>query len=139
MQRTAVLVVTILLLLMTVPTWAGSYQYIQPTQLKLKLAGPPLQLLDIQVEQEFNQQHIQGALATYAYPVKSASDRTKLDATIAQLQQTEDAVVIICPGGGGGAKRAHDYLLEQGIAKERLFILEKGQQGWPYPELLAQK
>jgi thiosulfate/3-mercaptopyruvate sulfurtransferase len=47
-------------------------------------------------------------------------------------------VVIVCPRGGGGAKRAYDHLAGQGVTGGRLFILEQGQQGWPYPELLEQ-
>jgi thiosulfate/3-mercaptopyruvate sulfurtransferase len=53
-----------------------------------------------------------------------------------QLLSNPDPVVIICPRGAGGAKRAYDHLARQGVADERLFILEQGQQGWPYPELL---
>ena len=38
--------------------------------------------------------------------------------------------MIVCPRGAGGAKRTYDHLLQQGIAAERLLILEKGQEGW---------
>lgn len=130
--------IAVAFVLLATPAWAGSYQYISAAEMKSKLmAEVPVHLVDIQVEQEFNQHHLPGALATYAYPVKSADDLAKLDATLDQLKESQDAVVIVCPRGGGGAKRAYDYLQSQGIAPERLFILEKGQQGWPYQELLS--
>lgn len=94
-------------------------------------------LIDIQVDKEFNQHHIRGAVATYAYPVKSEEDRAKLAAAIEELKNNETLAVIVCPRGGGGAKRAYDHLLESGIPKSRLAILTKGQAAWPYPELLA--
>lgn len=109
----------------------GKYNYISAADLETRLtANQPTNLVDIQVEDEFTQHHIKGATPTYAYPVKSEADRTKLDTTVAQLKTNSDPVVIICPRGAGGAKRTYDYLLQQGIAAERLLILEKGQEGW---------
>lgn len=119
---------------------AKSYQYITPAQTKDNLEQQvAMQLVDIQVAEEFCQHHLPGALPTYAYPVKSDADRAKLAAVLPQLKSSTALVVVVCPRGGGGAKRAYDYLQSEGIADERLFILEKGQQGWPYPEQLAQK
>jgi len=126
------------LLLTATTAMATSYQYLSPADTKdMLVQQQPMTLVDIQVEDEFTQHHLPGALATYAYPVKSAADRAKLEAILSQLQG-DDAVVIVCPRGGGGAKRAYDYLLEEGVAEKRLFILENGQQGWPYPEHLAE-
>jgi rhodanese-related sulfurtransferase len=114
----------------------GSYNYLTAEALKVKIESKEvLTLLDIQVEQEFGEHHIPGALATYAYPVKSADERGRLDALLPQLQLNGDPIVIVCPRGAGGAKRAYDHLLDRGIAPDRLAILEKGQEGWPYPEL----
>lgn len=127
-------------ILIAVPALAGSYQYIDAENLKQKLTtGAAVHMVDIQIKQEFNQHHIQGALPTYAYPVKSPNDRSKLDAVIGPLRDSLADVVVICPRGGGGAKRAYDYLQQQGISANRLFILEKGQASWPYPELLEKK
>ncbi len=89
-------------------------------------------MLDIQVEEEFSQHHIDNAVATYAYPVKSDTDKQKLQAVVGQLQASKEPVTIICPRGGGGAKRTYDYLKEQGISESRLLILEGGQAEWPY-------
>lgn len=130
-------IMIILFLLITIPAWAGSYQYLSPADVKQKITDQaPMLLVDIQVEAEFNKHHLVGALESNAYPVKSDADRQKLNSVMAQVLPSVDPVVIVCPRGGGGAKRAYDYLLSQGVATERLFILEKGQDGWPYPDLL---
>jgi len=140
MKKTVQSFLVISILLLTLPAWGKSYQYISPAETKNKLLQQqPLTFVDIQVEKEFNQHHLPGALATYAYPVKSDEDQAKLDAVLPQLQSSTVPVVIVCPRGGGGAKRAYDHLQQQGISSDRLFILEKGQQGWPYPEQLAKQ
>ena len=107
------------------------YRYITAQALQERLtAGQPTNLVDIQVEEDFARQHIKGAVPTYAYPVKSADDTAKLGAVVDKLKANNDPVVIVCPRGAGGATRTYDYLLTQGIAAERLLILEKGQEGW---------
>lgn len=117
-------------------TQESPYNFLKAEALKAKLENrEPLTLLDIQVAKEFGEHHIPGAVATYAYPVKSAEELGRLDALLPQLQANGDAVVIVCPRGEGGAKRAYEHLLGRGVAAERLYILEKGQDGWPYPEL----
>jgi len=108
-----------------------SYNFISAPDLQARLtAEQPTNIVDIQVEDEFAKHHVKGAEATYAYPVKSETDRAKLDATIERLKANNDPVVIVCPRGAGGAKRTFDYLLHQEIPFERLLILKKGQQGW---------
>lgn len=115
----------------------GDYRYYTADQLKKNLeAKSPLVLLDIQVQEEFDAHHIKGALATYAYPVKSDEDTAKIEATLETIQGTNTKVVIVCPRGGGGAERTYDYLLMNGVDQTRLFILENGQEGWPFDELL---
>ena len=66
------------------------------------------------------------------FPVKSDQDKQKLQAFVGQVKASEEAVTIVCPRGGGGAKRAYDYLKEQGVSEARLLILEGGQAKWPY-------
>jgi thiosulfate/3-mercaptopyruvate sulfurtransferase len=137
MGKMTMSIAALLCVLVAVPVWAGPYQYITPAEVKQKIADRvPMQLIDIQVEEEYAGHHLVGALNTHAYPVKSEADRTKLNSAMTQLLSNPDPVVIICPRGGGGAKRAYDHLARQGVADGRLFILEQGQQGWPYPELL---
>ena len=112
---------------------AGDYQYISAADLKGNIAQEDSGLIvDIQVEDEFTAHHIEGAVATYAYPVKSGEDKAKLAAVVEQAKQSEEQVVIVCPRGGGGAKRTYDYLKDEGIAESRLYILEGGQAKWPY-------
>jgi rhodanese-related sulfurtransferase len=114
----------------------GSYNYLNAEALKARIERKEaLILLDIQVEPEFGQHHIPAAVPTHAYPVKSEDERGRLDTLLPQLQANDDPIVIVCPRGEGGAKRTYDHLLGRGIAPERLVILEKGQAGWPYPEL----
>ncbi len=116
---------------------AKTYNYIAADLLKAKLeAKDPLHLLDIQVKEGFCEHHIPGAVATFAYPVQTEEEKARLDQVVTRLQADVAPIVIVCPRGGGGAKRAYDHLLGQGIGKERLFILEKGQEGWPYLELI---
>ncbi len=110
---------------------APKYNYISAAALQERLtAGQPTNLVDIQVEEDFARHHIKGAVPTYAYPVKGEADTAKLKAVIEQIRGNADPVVIICPRGAGGATRTYDYLLAQGVAAERLLILEKGQEGW---------
>ncbi len=107
------------------------YNYISASDLEARLlAKQPTTIIDIQIEQEFARHHIKGAVATYAFPVKSEEEKGKLNAVIESFKGNGDPVVIVCPRGAGGATRTYDYLLAQGIAAERLLILEKGQEGW---------
>ncbi len=112
---------------------AAEYRYMTAEELKGRLdTGEALHLVDIQVEAEFAAHHIPGAISTCAYPVKTEDEKGKLAGVLADLQKDEAPVVIVCPRGAGGAQRAFDFLKERGIAENRLYILEKGQEGWPY-------
>ncbi|MFA5516896.1 MAG: rhodanese-like domain-containing protein [Desulfuromonadales bacterium] len=116
------------------------YRYIAAADLEARLtADQPTHLVDIQVEKEFARHHIKGAIATYAYPVKSQADQAKLAAVLETLQGDSAPVVIVCPRGAGGATRTYDYLLRSGIAGERLLILAEGQAGWSYAPLTEGK
>lgn len=131
------IMVTVLLLLgSTYTAFAGGYNYVEQDQFRQWLEkGKNMAIVDIQVPAEFKQHHFKGALETGAYPVKSATDKQKLDAVVPKLSATRNDVVVICPRGGGGAKNTCDYLKEKGISESRIFILREGMQGWPYKEL----
>jgi thiosulfate/3-mercaptopyruvate sulfurtransferase len=119
---------------------ADPYNYITAAALEARLtAKEPIHLVDIQVEEEFAKHHITGATATYAYPVKTEAEKAKLQAVLSKIKADQAPVVVICPRGAGGATRTYDYLLSQGIAAERLLILEKGQEGWACPTLTEGK
>ncbi|MDF1536633.1 MAG: rhodanese-like domain-containing protein [bacterium] len=87
------------------------YNYMAPADLKARMeSSAPMTVVDIQVKEEFDQHHIKGALATYAYPVKSEMEKTRLDTVLDQIASGSGPVVIVCPRAGGGAQRAFDYL-----------------------------
>ena len=135
----AAAVVFSLLLLAAAPLMAkdATYNYISPEELKTRIhSGASQCILDIQVPEEFNEHHIKGAVPTYAYPAKTGEEKARIDKEAARLAQDEDPIIIVCPRGAGGAKRTYDYLLEKGFDADRLYILEHGQGGWPYEDLL---
>lgn len=115
---------------------AGSYSYVDQDQFKQWLGyKKKMAIVDIQLPAEFQKHHFKGALETGAFPVKSVEDKEKLDKVMPRLLESQNDVVVVCPRGGGGAKNTYDYLKEKGISEKRIFILEKGMQGWPYQEL----
>lgn len=115
-----------------------TYSYIKADELKADIESKkPMILLDIQVKEDFDAHHIDGAIPTYAYPVETDEQKAMLEAVVPELKASTDPIVIICPGGGKGATRTYDYLLTKGIDAKRLVILENGQKGWPFDELLA--
>ncbi|MBE0492251.1 MAG: rhodanese-like domain-containing protein [Sulfurospirillum sp.] len=87
-------------------------------------------LVDIQEKDDFTEEHLKGAISTYAYPVKIQEEKDRLGALLPNIKPNQK-VIIVCPRGGGGADRAYDFYLENGIVKENLFTLKDGQYGWP--------
>lgn len=136
MMKRSIFILTLALLMCAGNALA--YNIIGAEDLKSKLeAEQSIMLVDIQVADEFNQHHLVGAIATHAFPVKSESDKAKLDVVLSDLIASDSLAVVVCPRGKGGAKRTYDYLKAGGITEQRLRILEKGQQGWPYAELVV--
>lgn len=115
---------------------AGEYSYISAKDMKSRIeTGSEVIIVDIQVEKEFKQHHLPGSIATYAYPVKTETERAQIDKAVQQFQASGKDVVIVCPRGKGGAKRSYDYMLKKNVPSEKIYILEKGIAGWPYQEL----
>ncbi|MFV0425242.1 MAG: rhodanese-like domain-containing protein [Bacilli bacterium] len=113
------------------------YKYITAENLKTDIEDErEMIIIDIQPEEDFNNAHIVGAIPTYAYPAESDVDRAKLDDFIDEYKGGDTPIIIVCPGGGGGAKNTWSYMREQGMDISRFLILENGQKGWPYDELL---
>ena len=108
------------------------YNYIsaEETAELMRKDASKLVLVDIQEKPDFEEEHLKGALATYAYPVKTEDEKARLAALLPSISP-EQKVVIICPRGGGGADRAYDFYLEKGVKKEQLFTLKGGQYEWP--------
>lgn len=138
MNHLKLFVMALILTCLLLPSTALAFQYISATELKTAIESEtPLTLVDIQVKRDFDRHHIVGAIPTYAFPVRSNRDRAKLDPVITQAAQDDSKIVIICPRGLNGAMNTFEYLLDSGIAEDRVFILADGQAAWPYPELLA--
>lgn len=91
-------------------------------------------LVDIQEKPGFSKEHLKGAVATYAYPVKKQDELDRL-AKLVPTIKPDQKVIIICPRGGGGADRTYDFFLKKGLNKDNLFTLKNGQEGWPRKEI----
>lgn len=119
------------------PKTIKEFKYYSADQLKEAIEKKySLQIVDIQVEEEYKAHHIQGVIPTYAYPVKTEEEKAKLAKILPELKASTDPIVIVCPAGGGGAERTYQYLYDQGIDESRLYTLENGQKGWPHTDLL---
>lgn len=110
----------------------AKYNYISAdeTAKLMREDASKLVLVDIQEKPDFTEEHLKGAVATYAYPVKTDAEKARLAEILPQIKPNQK-VVIICPRGGGGADRAYDFYLEKGLKKEQLFTLKGGQYEWP--------
>ncbi|MCX8084283.1 MAG: rhodanese-like domain-containing protein [Calditerrivibrio sp.] len=118
----------------------SNYNYVKPEELYNWLKSKKnLFLLDIQPKKEFDEEHIVGAVPTYAFPVKSDVDKKKLDSVIDRLKSTDIPVIIICPKGKAGAENAYNYIKSKGIDEKRLFILKGGMGDWKYDEFSEPK
>lgn len=136
MRNYLVVQVALLVLFCCTAAGAGDYRYVKQETFKNWLAsGTPVVVVDIQLPTQFAKHHFKGAIETGAFPANSDADRKKLDAVLPAIREGRGDVVIVCPRGGGGAKNTFTYLKEQGVAESRLLILEKGMDGWPYPEM----
>ena len=136
MKRIFSYVTAVLVLCLPVAALAADYRYVQQDTFKQWLeSGKKMVLADIQPPADFAKGHFKGALETGAYPVKSDEEKKRLDLILDRINSSQDDIVIVCPRGGGGAKNTWDYLAAKGIAVNRMYILEKGSEGWPYPEL----
>jgi len=116
------------------------FNYYTAEQLKTAIEKKEnIYILDIQVKEEYDAHHIKGAVPTYAYPVKTDEDKAKIDKVMNDFKDKDSKIIVICPKGQGGAERTVDYLNEKKIKEDRIFILEKGQAGWSYSDLLENK
>ncbi|MBI9112625.1 rhodanese-like domain-containing protein [Maridesulfovibrio ferrireducens] len=126
-------ILMILILASSAFAMKDQYNYMNGDSLQNALdQSAAIAIVDIQVADQFKAHHIKGAIQTCAYPVKSSSDKAKLDAPILDLKTGTQPVVVICPRGQGGAERTVDYLNANGIPSYRLFILTDGQDGWKH-------
>lgn len=124
----------LIVLMSTLSAWSsGGYNYLAAEEVQKRLTdGPSMILVDICPADQFSKGHIPGSIETNAFPVETEEQRARLGEVVPHIQASTDDVVIVCPRGGGGAKRTYDFYKSQGVAEERLFILEKGLEKWPY-------
>ena len=114
----------------------SQYNYISADETaKIMRENPDkIVLIDIQETDDFEEEHLKGAIATYAYPVKTEEEKARIAKHVSDIKP-DQKVVVVCPRGGGGADRAYDFLLQSGIKKENLFTLTDGQYGWPREQI----
>lgn len=119
------------LLLGSVMLLAAEYRYIEPADAaKLIREKSPITIVDIQVKEDYKEEHLKGAISTWAYPVKTPEEKARLKEVASSINPSHQ-VIVVCPRGGGGAKRAYDTLRENGIGTSRMVILKNGQHNWP--------
>lgn len=137
MKKITGLAAVLFLMIAGIATAGIEYNYIDSDNLMKSLQEKKaIHLVDIQKKNDFLQHHFFGSLETGAYPVKSEQDMIRIKEVLHDLQATDKPVVIIGPRGTRAAGRTYEYLLEQGIAAQRLAILKSGIRGWPAPEIL---
>lgn len=114
----------------------SNYNYItaEETSKLVKEDASKVVIVDIQEKPGFDKEHLKGAHATYAYPVKSDAEKARLAELIPNIKP-DQKVIIVCPRGAGGADRTYDFFLEKGLKKEQLFTLKNGQEGWPREQI----
>ncbi|MBW6521455.1 MAG: rhodanese-like domain-containing protein [Desulfoarculaceae bacterium] len=114
-----------------------TFNYVKADEFKQWLdSGKAMVMVDIQVKDEFSLHHFKDSIETNAFPVETEEQREMIAQAVTAAKEAGTDVVVICPRGGGGAKRCYSYLKDQGIAEEKLFILEGGVEKWPYKEML---
>jgi len=118
---------------------AFATQYIKTEEFKTALEQKKeMHIVDIQEADDFDEHHFANSIETNAYPVKSDTEKKRLDRIIPVIISSVSPVIIICPRGKGGAVNTYEYLKTQGIDEGRLYILEGGMAGWPYRNILRQ-
>lgn len=124
------------ILIVAVSATAGDYRFVSTNSFKWWLeSNKQMIIVDIQPPADFSRRHFRGAVETNAFPVKSEDDKKKLDGVLGKIGSSRDDIVIVCPRGGGGARSTYDYLKSRGVDEKRMYILEKGADGWPWPTL----
>ena len=140
MKKRITVLAVLLIGLLNMAALFETFNYVKAEDFKQWLdSGKAMVLVDIQVEDEFSLHHFKGSIETNSFPVETEEQRQMIDPAIAAAKAAGTDVVVICPRGGGGAKRCYSYLKAQGIAEEKLFILEGGVDKWPHKEMLVSR
>ena len=116
--------------------WQDDMRFISASGLAAALnAGDDLFLLDVRPEANFNNAHMQNAVPVFAMPFETAEQRERMAAALPQANGRP--VIIICNAGQSGARGAWQFLLDVNFDMDTVFLLEGGQNLWPYPQFLA--
>jgi rhodanese-related sulfurtransferase len=114
-----------------------AYNYINSDSfMKILQEKPAVHMVDIQKKNDYLRHHFAHSVGTSAYPVKTDREKNRINEMLSTLQTSKNPIIIIGPRGTRAEQRTFAYLLDQGIAPQRLAILEKGTRGWPAPEML---
>ena len=76
------------------------YNYITADETAKLIRSEPskIVLVDIQEKPDFEEEHLKGAISTYAYPVKTDEERARLEALLPEIKP-DQKVIIVCPRG----------------------------------------
>lgn len=111
-----------------------NWQYKTADEVKAMLdAKESIIILDSRPDELYSAGHIPGAYHVPCFPVDTPELEQVLKDAVPNLQG-DAPIAIVCKTGNKGAKRAISVLQDEGIAAERLFILEGGGEGWKFPE-----
>ncbi len=137
MLNKAFFMVPIFCLFYTVAALAADINYMAADELKTMFDNNKrLVIADIQKPNEFKKHHFYSAIETAAYPVKSNASQQRLDKVVNMYEKTGNPIIIVGPRGSSASKRAYQYLLDQDVDEDELFILKGGIKDWPYKEFL---
>ncbi|GAA2917054.1 rhodanese-like domain-containing protein [Enterococcus pseudoavium] len=113
------------------------WQMISPEKMKAVLENDDAadyQIIDIQPEKDFKAGHLPNSISVPAYPVDTEELEKLVVDHADEFKAGDKPIYVVCPGGGSGAKRTVSLLIDEGIDKSRLFIIENGAKKWPYKD-----
>ncbi|MFC4772863.1 rhodanese-like domain-containing protein [Enterococcus hermanniensis] len=116
---------------------AIDWQMISPEKMKEVLENDnpsDYQIIDIQPKSDYAKGHLPHSISVPAYPVDTEELERLVVDSADQFKDSDNPIYVVCPGGGGGAKRTISLLIDEGIDKSRLFIIENGAKKWPYKD-----
>ena len=110
-----------------------AYNYISTEEFAQRLDDGDVEngemiMVSSQTEEEWETGYMEDAIATHARPLETDEDFAKLDDALAQIEEGDMDVILICPRGKSGATRPFDHFEENGVDTDRMFILEGGQE-----------
>ncbi|MDT2604848.1 rhodanese-like domain-containing protein [Enterococcus dongliensis] len=113
------------------------WQMIAPKKMKTVLEQDDpadYQIIDIQPKADYKKGHLPHSISVPAYPVDTEELEKLVVDNADQFKEGENPIYVVCPGGGSGAKRTISLLIDEGVDKSRLFIVENGAKKWPYKD-----